>query len=121
MPESARPPITSATLSPHPGGRTTAALPRRSDDTNSSSSTASRPIVWRQSNNRSVNQETSMPDVDIDRLILQVPGLSAGQGQRLAELVVAALERARFSPSAPASHVAVELASSGGSLEQPAA
>lgn len=59
-----------------------------------------------------------MPDVEIDRLSLQVPGLSPEQGHRLAELVAAALERERFAPRAPATRVKVELASAGGGVEQ---
>ena len=62
-----------------------------------------------------------MADVEIDRLTLQVPGLPAEQGHRLAELVAAGLERARFAPKQSAAQVTVELPTSGASLEQLAA
>ncbi|HLA20235.1 MAG TPA: hypothetical protein VJZ74_02130 [Pseudolabrys sp.] len=62
-----------------------------------------------------------MADVEIDRLTLRVPGLPAEQGHRLAELVAAGLERARFAPSQSVAKMTVELPSSGASLEQLAA
>ncbi len=59
-----------------------------------------------------------MADVEIDRLTLQVPGLPAEQGHRLAEMVVAGLERARFAPAQPTGDVTINIVSSGTSLEQ---
>ncbi len=59
-----------------------------------------------------------MPDVEIDRLTLQVPGLPAEHGHRLAELVAAGLERTRFAPNRSADKVEVDLPISGGSLEE---
>ena len=62
-----------------------------------------------------------MADIEIDRLTLQVPGLPAEQGRRLAELVAAGLERARFAPKQSADKVTVALPSAAASLEQLAA
>ena len=59
-----------------------------------------------------------MPDVEINRLTLQVPGLPAEQGHRLAELVAAGLERERFAPQQSADKVQIDLPSSGAGLEQ---
>jgi hypothetical protein len=59
-----------------------------------------------------------MAYVEIDRLTLRVPGMAAEQGHRLAELVVAGLERSRFAPKKSADKVKVELPSSGASVEQ---
>jgi hypothetical protein len=62
-----------------------------------------------------------VPSVEIDRLTLEMPGLSAEQGHRLAELVAAKLELARFAPVQSADKVKVELSSTGASLDELAA
>lgn len=63
-----------------------------------------------------------MADVEIDRLTLQVPGLPADQGHRLAEMVAAGLSRARWAPVQSAAQLKVDVsASPGASLDQLAA
>jgi hypothetical protein len=62
-----------------------------------------------------------MPIVEIDRLTLQVPGLPVDQGHRLAEMVAAGLERARFAPKQSADKVKIEMPSRGASLDELAA
>jgi hypothetical protein len=61
-----------------------------------------------------------MAGVEIDRLTLQVPGLPADQGYRLAEMVAAGLAKARWAPEQSASKVSVAVPASpgGASLEQ---
>lgn len=64
-----------------------------------------------------------MAGLEIDRLTLQVPGLPAEQGHRLAELVAAKLAQARWSAaqSTPQMTVTVNVSPGAGSLEQLAA
>ena len=60
-----------------------------------------------------------MADVEIERLTLQVPGLPADQGHRLAELVAAGLDKARFAPRANVGNAPVKVnAPAGTSLDQ---
>ena len=64
-----------------------------------------------------------MAGLEIDRLTLQVPGLPAEQGHRLAEMVAAKLAQARWGAAQSASkmNVTVDAPPSGASLEQLAA
>jgi len=62
-----------------------------------------------------------MPSVEIDRLTLQVPGLPADRAHRLAEMVAAGLERARFAPKQSADKINIEVPSGGASLDDLAA
>lgn len=61
-----------------------------------------------------------MANVEIDRLSLQVRGLSTEQGRRLAEMVAAELAEARLTPvkSTDKVEVAVAAPGAGASLEQ---
>ena len=60
-----------------------------------------------------------MADIEIKRLTLQVPGLPADQGHRLAELVAAGLGKARFAPPAKTGDTNVEVtAPAGASLDE---
>jgi hypothetical protein len=61
-----------------------------------------------------------MSGVEIDRLALEVPGLPAEQGRRLAELIAVGLAQARWAsaPSIDRLNVTVSSWPSEGSLEQ---
>jgi hypothetical protein len=61
-----------------------------------------------------------MANVEIERLSLQVPGLSMEQGRRLAEMVAARLAEARLTPVNGTDKVDVAVAApgAGASLEQ---
>jgi hypothetical protein len=61
-----------------------------------------------------------MANVEIERLSLQVPGLSMEQGRRLAEMVAARLAEARLAPVKGTDKVDVAVAApgAGASLEQ---
>ena len=64
-----------------------------------------------------------MAGIEIDRLTLQVPGLPAEQGHRLAEMVAAGLAQARWGTAKPTEQmtVAVNVSPGTDSLEQLAA
>jgi hypothetical protein len=55
-----------------------------------------------------------MAGVEIDRLVLQVPGLAVDQGHRLAEKVAAGLDKARWAPAKSADKVEVAVPASPG-------
>jgi hypothetical protein len=61
-----------------------------------------------------------MPNVEIDRLTLDVPGLGPDQGRRLGEMIAARLAERRWAPPANKDHAQVAVTAPPGdaSLEQ---